>query len=258
VSSYIVDTYVRLRKQSKHDAQQNRSHTHTSARTLLGVLRLAQALARLRFAAAVLHADVDEALRLMDASKESLRDDDGDGDGAGGDADRSDTSRIYRIIKDMAQAEAAGGSRSTRRRTSARRLGRGPDRERDNAEDEEDGAGLDVLSMVDVRARVLRAGYTEPQLVTTIQEVRAALVRFLWSGLGVDFFFFVVRGPQYLDARGQRLEAELRMTRLNVGRSIHLFASSFMYILTIAVALLSEIYLYLTTHELLIPVSRRL
>lgn len=172
VSSYIVDTYVRLRKQSKHDAQQNRSHTHTSARTLLGVLRLAQALARLRFAAAVLHADVDEALRLMEASKESLRDEDGDGDGAGADADRSDTSRIYRIIKDMAQAEAAGVSRSARRRTSARRLGRGPDGERDHAEDEEDGAGLDVLSMVDIRARVLRAGYTETQLMTTIQEVR--------------------------------------------------------------------------------------
>ena len=165
---------MRLRKQSKHDAQHDRAHTHTSARTLLGVLRLAQALARLRFATAVLHADVDEALRLMEASKESLRDDDGDGDGAGADADRSDTSRIYRIIKDMAQAEAAGagGSRATRRRTSARRLGRGPDRERDNNDDEEDGAGLDVLSMVDIRARVLRAGYTETQLMTTIQEVR--------------------------------------------------------------------------------------
>jgi len=170
---------VRLRKQSKHDAQHDRAHTHTSARTLLGVLRLAQALARLRFATAVLHADVDEALRLMEASKESLRDDDGDGDGAGADADRSDTSRIYRIIKDMAQAEAAGaagagagGSRATRRRTSARRLGRGPDRERDDNDEEEDGAGLDVLSMVDIRARVLQAGYTETQMMTTIQEVR--------------------------------------------------------------------------------------
>jgi DNA replication licensing factor MCM7 len=174
VSSYIVDSYVRLRKQSKHDAQNDRAHTHTSARTLLGVLRLAQALARLRFAAAVLHADVDEALRLMEASKESLRDDDDDGDGAGADADRSDTSRVYRIIKDMAQAEvAAGGSRATRRRASARRLGRGPDRERDYAE-EEDGAALDVLSMVDIRARVLRAGYTETQLMTTIQEVRGS------------------------------------------------------------------------------------
>ncbi|SRR6266403_4678404 len=173
VSSYIVDSYVRLRKQSKEEAQQDRAHTHTSARTLLGVLRLAQALARLRFAATVLHADVDEALRLMEASKESLRDDDGEGDGAGGDADRSDTSRIYRIIKDMAQAaSAAGGSgrRATRRRSQ--RLGRGPDGERDYAEEEdgEEGA-LDVLSIVDIRARVLRAGYTEPQLMTTIQEV---------------------------------------------------------------------------------------
>jgi DNA replication licensing factor MCM7 len=125
----------------------------------------------------VLHADVDEALRLMEASKESLRDDDGEGDGAGGgDADRSDTSRVYRIIKDMAKAAAsvagAGGRRATRRRPQ--RLGRGPDRERDYGDaEEEDGeeGALDVLSMVDIRARVLRAGYTETQLMTTIQEV---------------------------------------------------------------------------------------
>jgi DNA replication licensing factor MCM7 len=175
---------VRLRKQSKEDAKNHRAHTHSSARTLLGVLRLAQALARLRFATAVLHADVDEALRLMEASKESLHDDGEDEDAR--DADRSDTSRIYRIIKDMGQAEAVAapsGSRRTRRRT--RRLGRGPDGERADddaeAEEEEGGVGaLDVLSMVDIRARVLRAGYTETQLMTTIQEVRLIVV-FLWS-----------------------------------------------------------------------------
>jgi len=136
------------------------------------VLRLAQALARLRFATAVLHADVDEALRLMEASKDSLRDDeDGEGD-AGGDGDRSDTSRIYRIIKDMAQAGAGAsgaGSSATRRRP--RKLGRGPEGERDYAgEDDGEEGALDVLSMVDIRARVLRAGYTETQLMTTIQE----------------------------------------------------------------------------------------
>ncbi|KAH9013285.1 MCM2/3/5 family-domain-containing protein, partial [Lactarius hengduanensis] len=103
VSSYIVDSYVRLCKQSKDDVQRDRSRTHVCARTLLGVQRLAQALARLRFAAAVLHADVDEALRLMAASKESLHDDDGD-DADARDADRPDTNRVYRIIKDMAQA----------------------------------------------------------------------------------------------------------------------------------------------------------
>ncbi|KAH9011354.1 MCM2/3/5 family-domain-containing protein [Lactarius pseudohatsudake] len=109
VSSYIVDSYVRLCKQSKDDVQRDRSRTHVCARTLLGVQRLAQALARLRFAAAVLHADVDEALRLMAASKESLHDDDGD-DADARDADRPDTNRIYRIIKDMAQATVAVGT----------------------------------------------------------------------------------------------------------------------------------------------------
>jgi DNA replication licensing factor MCM7 len=136
----------------------------------------------------VLHADVDEALRLMEASKESLRDDDGEGgDGAGGnDADRSDTSRIYRIIKDMAQAGAgagAGGRRGATRSRRSQRLGRGPDRERDYAEDgdgEEEGGALDVLSMVDIRARVLRGGYTETQLMTTIQEVRLLSILRLW------------------------------------------------------------------------------
>jgi DNA replication licensing factor MCM7 len=177
VSSYIVDSYVRLRKQSKEDAEHDRAHTHTSARTLLGVLRLAQALARLRFAAAVLHADVDEALRLMEASKDSLRDEDGEGDAAGGDADRSDTSRIYRIVKDMAQSAAAAGSGRPSTRRRSKRIGRGPDGERDygDEEDAEEGAALGVLSMVDIRARVLRAGYTESQLMTTIQEVSRGL-----------------------------------------------------------------------------------
>ena len=188
VSSYIVDSYVRLRKQSKEDSQNDRAHTHTSARTLLGVLRLAQALARLRFAVVVLHADVDEALRLMEASKDSLRDEDGEGD-AGGDADRSDTSKVYRIIKDMAQAGAGGGDSSATRRRP-RRLGRGPGGERDYAEDEDGEGALDVLSMVDIRARVLRAGYTETQLMTTIQEV-GATVLFWWWALNVPFFFLV-------------------------------------------------------------------
>ena len=141
------------------------------------MLRLAQALARLRFAAAVLHADVDEALRLMEASKDSLRDEDGEGDAAGGDADRSDTSRIYRIVKDMAQSAAAVGSGRPSTRRRSKRIGRGPDGERDygDEEDAEEGAALGVLSMVDIRARVLRAGYTESQLMTTIQEVSRGL-----------------------------------------------------------------------------------
>src|SRR5882724_1194738 len=75
VSSYVVESYVKLRKASKDESEKRQAHTYTSARTLLGVLRLAQALARLRFANTVEQADVDEALRLMEVSKESLLDD---------------------------------------------------------------------------------------------------------------------------------------------------------------------------------------
>ncbi|KAF9566354.1 MCM-domain-containing protein [Agrocybe pediades] len=154
VSSYVVDSYVRLRKTSKDDEEHNKSHTYTSARTLLGILRLAQALARLRLSDVVERDDVDEALRLMECSKESLQDE----DDREPDIDKSVVSRIFRLMKDMT------GSSAGRR---PRRLGRGPGGERDMDEDsdEEDG---NVLSMVDVRARALSAGYTEAQLMETI------------------------------------------------------------------------------------------
>ncbi|KAH9009222.1 hypothetical protein EDB83DRAFT_2531343 [Lactarius deliciosus] len=87
------------------------AHARVWACTLLGALRLARALAWLRFAATVLHTDVDEALRLMAASKESLHDKDRD-DADARDADRSDTSKVY--IKDMTQAAIAAGIGSAR------------------------------------------------------------------------------------------------------------------------------------------------
>ena len=62
VSNYVVESYVRLRKQSKEEEEQKKSHSYTSARTLLGVLRLSQALARLRYSDEVEQGDVDEAL----------------------------------------------------------------------------------------------------------------------------------------------------------------------------------------------------
>ena len=44
LTDYIVSAYVEMRK----EARNNKDTTFTSARTLLGVLRLATALARLR------------------------------------------------------------------------------------------------------------------------------------------------------------------------------------------------------------------
>jgi DNA replication licensing factor MCM7 len=188
VSSYVVESYVRLRKRAKEEEAENKSHSYTSARTLLGVLRLAQALARLRFADMVEIPDVDEALRLMNASKESLDDeeDKAGADGAGTDA--SPLSRIYRLIMGM---RTRGTGENRRRAKRQRRLGRGPGRERDFAGESDSDEGSDgdetvqELSMIAVRARVLGAGYTEVQLNETIDQV---------SDLWMLFSLFIQNG----------------------------------------------------------------
>ncbi|KAF8147911.1 hypothetical protein K438DRAFT_1779780 [Mycena galopus ATCC 62051] len=87
----------------------------TSARTLLGVLRLAQALARLRFSDAVELPDVDEALGLMECSKQSLDNDDSTEQGP----DKSATSQIFRLMKQMADAGAPNRKRKGGKKTKA-------------------------------------------------------------------------------------------------------------------------------------------
>lgn len=166
MSSYVVEAYVKLRKLSKDEEHQKKSHTYTSARTLLGILRLAQALARLRFSDTVEEPDIDEALRLMEVSKESLVDEE-DREGAGF-VDRTATSKIYVMIKDMASAARTGRSKPSRR------IGKGPSGERDmdvDSDEEED----EELSLIDVRNRVLRRGFTETQFQETLNEVSRSL-----------------------------------------------------------------------------------
>ena len=162
VSNYVVDSYVRLRKISKDEERQNKSHSYTSARTLLGILRLAQALARLRYADTVDFSDVDEALRLMDASKVSLLDD----SDKEHEPDKSIISQIFRLIKGM-----TGSGKSDRRSKRQKRLGRGPQGERDVEDSDDDDESSGELSLVDIRARVLRGGFTESQLNETITTV---------------------------------------------------------------------------------------
>lgn len=53
-------------------ARNSRDMTFTSARNLLGILRLSTALARLRLADIVEKEDVAEAIRLLEMSKDSL------------------------------------------------------------------------------------------------------------------------------------------------------------------------------------------
>ncbi len=142
VSEYLVKTYVSMRDQQRRAEKKGKQWAHTTPRTLLGVVRLAQALARLRFSDTVVSEDVDEALRLVDASKESLATD----AGTGGRRAQNASSRIYNLVK------ALGDSGACR------------------AEDaEEDEFGVE-LSLRRVKERVIAKGFTEDQWLAALEE----------------------------------------------------------------------------------------
>lgn len=146
-----------MRKAQKED---DSGFTYTSARTLLGVLRLSQALSRLRFADVVEAADVDEALRLLDVSKASLYE---SKDGNRADNDMTSTSKIWRIMRDLRRINAAGKG--------------------DADEDE-----LLELNLRDVRDRVLAKGFTEDSLMDTINEYeRLDIIQRVAGGTKIRF-----------------------------------------------------------------------
>jgi DNA replication licensing factor MCM7 len=98
VADYIVNAYVNMRNSDDNAVQ--RELQYTSARTLLSIIRLSTALARLRFADVVEEGDVDEALRLIDVSKASLMD-----GTAKHDDDKDVMSRVYKLICEKAKRD---------------------------------------------------------------------------------------------------------------------------------------------------------
>lgn len=137
VASYLEGSYVRMRQQQKRDEASKRQFAHTTPRTLLGLIRLSQALARLRFAEQVVTEDVDEALRLIEVSKASLYDSQGRNQG-----DQTPSSKIYQLIRAMAMSGAAA-------------VGSGRSGE---------------MSMQRVRERVIAKGFTDEQFEMAIDE----------------------------------------------------------------------------------------
>ncbi|KAK5990414.1 DNA replication licensing factor mcm7 [Cladobotryum mycophilum] len=142
ISEYMVKTYVRLREQQKRAEKKGKQFTHTTPRTLLGVVRLAQALARLRFSNQVSQDDVDEALRLIEASKESLNSDAGSGRRG-----LNASSRIYNLVKTLADSGAC----------------------RPDDADDDETFGVE-LSMRKVKERVIAKGFTEDQWMNALEE----------------------------------------------------------------------------------------
>jgi len=92
LTDYITGAYIEMRK----EARNNKDTTFTSARTLLAILRLSTALARLRLADVVEKEDVNEAMRLMEMSKDSLNSSHEHG------RVQNVIDQIYSVIKDMA------------------------------------------------------------------------------------------------------------------------------------------------------------
>ncbi|KAL2200062.1 MCM2/3/5 family-domain-containing protein [Corynascus similis CBS 632.67] len=161
VSEYMVKTYVRLRGSQRRaerraaagggrDAANNNNFGHTTPRTLLGVVRLAQALARLGFRNEVTQDDVDEALRLVEASKESLAATD-ERAGAGRRALNA-SSRIYNLVKGLADSGACR-----------------PDDADDEEDDDEENYGAE-MSLRKVKERVIAKGFTENQWLAALEE----------------------------------------------------------------------------------------
>jgi len=94
LTEFIVGSYCELRKESRDDPN---ATTFTSARTLLAILRLSTALARLRLVQQVEKEDVQEAMRLMEMSKDSLKQQQYEGSRR-----KKITDEIYDFIRKMA------------------------------------------------------------------------------------------------------------------------------------------------------------
>jgi len=91
---YITRLYAEMRRLT--DTADNRTSEYATPRTLLGILRLSQALARLRFSNEVSESDVQEAYHLMRASKAQLGE-------TRWQKPKSISERIYDLIRDLSQ-----------------------------------------------------------------------------------------------------------------------------------------------------------
>jgi len=71
LSEKLVTAYVELRREARNG--NSKEQTFTSPRSLLAILRLSTALARLRKADVVIDDDVNEAIRLVERSRDSTK-----------------------------------------------------------------------------------------------------------------------------------------------------------------------------------------
>lgn len=102
VGDYVVLEYIKMRKELDRNKDSRREFSHALPRTLLSVLRMALALARIRFSDLVTREDVDEALRLIQVSNSTHEDKEASGS-------QDAVSQIFALAKTMALSSGLNG-----------------------------------------------------------------------------------------------------------------------------------------------------
>ena len=103
LKDYVVRAYVDMRVKDKARAAATGGRSSLTARQLLSILRLAQALARLEMRLDISQQDVDEAIRLVNVSKASVVETDAGDRPIDGDF----MSRLWALTRDKALADRA-------------------------------------------------------------------------------------------------------------------------------------------------------
>lgn len=96
LNQHIVNAYVNKRQVQKQEMGSKQQFSFVTPRTLLAIIRMSQALARLRLDSEVNAHDVEEALRLMDACRKSIDDPLDDTESR-----ESISSKILAIVQDL-------------------------------------------------------------------------------------------------------------------------------------------------------------
>ena len=97
LTAYIVEAYVDMRQKDRDRSANTGSRGSMTARQLLSILRMAQALARLEMRLEVMEKDVEEAIRLVKISKASVL----ETETTGRPSDMDHVSRIYDLARNL-------------------------------------------------------------------------------------------------------------------------------------------------------------
>jgi len=156
----IVNSYAQMRYAERMEAPDDRK-SYTTPRTLLAILRLSQALARLRLSDSVEEPDFDEARRLMRDSKRSVANDEEEEEEEGAGRPQDWKSDIFSILKQLAEQER---DRLISRHRQRRQ------RQREPAEETEPFRPDVWVDIAAFENRCEVAGYTGEQVDATVDE----------------------------------------------------------------------------------------